>query len=101
MLKDDVTDVTGRLLLRSGTEISELNIKIFKTWGIIEVNIQGDEAEEAKAEDLPDANPSVLNEAEKSLRELFILNDLDSPIVKELFRLCLRNKIRTMTRELR
>ena len=83
--------------MKGGSEINEINIKTLKAWGVIEVDIQGIAEEEIIADDIFNTDSNIRNEAEKELGELLCLNDLASPVVKELFRLCLRNKMRMMT----
>ena len=96
-LNSDVLDITGRLLLGNGTEIDEKHINIFKIWGIVEVDIEG--SEEDKIETYSDlhADITTINKAEKDLMRIFHHTDPNSPVIKELFRIALRNKVRIMT----
>jgi hypothetical protein len=41
ILAEEVRDINGRLLLASGNEIQSNHIRIFKIWGISEVNVAG------------------------------------------------------------
>jgi len=43
VLSDDVRDINSRLLLAKGQKIQSKHIRIFKIWGITEVNVTGDE----------------------------------------------------------
>jgi hypothetical protein len=98
-LDGDVLDITGRLLLGSGTEIDEKHIRIFKTWGIVEVDIRG--AEESRTERFDDLHPdlSIVNQAKKDLMQIFRHTDLVSPVIRELFRIALDSRVRAMTEE--
>ena len=46
ILADDVRDVKGRLLLTKGKPIGPEHIRIFKIWGIPQVQILGAQGEE-------------------------------------------------------
>ena len=39
VLKADVRDRSGRLILPSGAELAEKQIRIFRTWGVTEADI--------------------------------------------------------------
>jgi hypothetical protein len=98
-LDSDVLDITGRLLLGSGTGIDEKHIRIFKTWGIVEVDVRG--AEDSNTEKFDDlhADIMIVNQAKKDLLQIFRHTDLVSPVIRELFRIALDNRVRTMVEE--
>lgn len=96
-LNSDVVDISGRLLLGNGTEIDEKHINIFKIWGIVEVDIAGTEENETETYNDLHADISTISKAEKDLTEIFHHTDPHSPVIKELFRIALRNKVRVMT----
>ncbi|MBF0557184.1 MAG: cyclic nucleotide-binding domain-containing protein [Nitrospirae bacterium] len=58
MLNTDVTDSSGRLLIRGGTVISEANIRMFKTRDIEAVKIEGVEQEASETPEKSDATES-------------------------------------------
>jgi hypothetical protein len=95
-LESDVLDITGRLLLGSGTEIDERHIRIFKTWGIVEVDIQGVEESRTETDDDFHADITIVNQAKKDLLQIFRHTDLVSPVIRELFRIALDNRVRAM-----
>ena len=97
-LSSDVLDITGRLLLGNGTEIDEKHINIFKIWGIVEVDIEGSEEDKNEAYSDLHADITTINQAEEDLIKIFHHTDITSPIMKELFRIALRNKVRIMTK---
>ena len=45
ILAADAVCLNGRVLLRAGATLSEQNLKIFRTWGLSEANIQGVDAD--------------------------------------------------------
>ncbi len=95
VLKSAVNDMTGRLLLGEGVEICQKHITIFKSWGITEVDIEGDVEGEAVEEDVvTQVDEETLYKAMEELQELFAFTDLNnSPVTKELFRLSVQHKI--------
>jgi hypothetical protein len=96
-LNSDVVDITGRLLLGRGTVIDEKHITIFKIWGIVEVDIQGLEEDRTGTYNDLQADIATIRNAEKDLLQIFHHTDLHSPVIDELFRIALRNKVRIMT----
>jgi len=89
----DVRDLCGRLLLSQGQPISDRHVRIFKIWGVIEVDVEGewesDREEEASVDDAagPDSEEWEERVRQRALK-VFLHEDLEHPAVKELFRLC-------------
>lgn len=84
VLAADVHDRSGRLLLGAGSELSQKHLVIFRTWGIVEANIEGvDESDNLSA--LPcDVSLTDLAQAEQSLEPLFRLAGTEHPVMKEI-----------------
>jgi hypothetical protein len=61
-LNTDVTDSSGRLLVRGGTVISKDAIRMLKAREIAEVDIQGIEEEKAETDDPVQPDPPIVNE---------------------------------------
>lgn len=94
LLGSDVCDRSGRMLLPAGAELTERHLKVFRTWGVIEADIEGEEGCEAAP--LPageDADPVRLAAAEESVLRIFRLNDREHPAIMELMRLCIARKV--------
>ncbi|MFQ5469886.1 MAG: hypothetical protein ACE5EH_06200 [Gammaproteobacteria bacterium] len=88
VLAEDATQLNGRVLLRAGTELTEKHIKVFKTWGVTEANIEGVSKESVANEELEQLSPEILKDAEDKTRHLFRHCDLENPVSAELYRLC-------------
>ena len=85
VLSDDVKDVNGRMLLSAGMEITEKHLKIFKTWGVTEVSIVGEDSLEDEVEiDLSDIDPALMKQIEQSIDKHFIHCDKNHPSIHEL-----------------
>ena len=81
-LDADVVDRQGRVLLKSGITLNEKHLRVFNTWGILEVDIKGDvEAEETKKH----YPPELIEEASQLAKIHFQHNDLSHPVIKNLF----------------
>lgn len=94
VLKSAVKDITGRLLLGEGVEISEKHINIVKAWGIFEVDIAGEVTDEAVQVGEIEIDDETRRKVEKELQELFVFTDLsNSSITKEIFRLSFQHKV--------
>jgi hypothetical protein len=93
VLKQNVCDRSGRLLLPEGSELTDRHLVIFRTWGVLEVDISsdtdGDDGTVAQHEEM---DPALLAAAEAAVKPLFVHNDLDHPAIKELMRICIARK---------
>jgi hypothetical protein len=88
LLATDVHDRNGRLLLRAGGELTDKNIHVLRTWGVIQVDITGVE-EDGDGFPLTGAiDPDLAASAESDIKPLFRHADLTHPGMSELFRLC-------------
>ncbi len=84
VLADDVRDIKGRLLLSRGKPLGPDHIRIFKIWGIPQVEIAGVSDDEGAAAPAP-IDPAWLEAARQEAEQLFILTERDHPAVKEIF----------------
>lgn len=89
-LAEDVRDVNSRLLLPKGGEIQEQHIRMLKMWGIAEVDIVGDHDGDIGVGSVKD--PALLEEVAYQLKHHFKYNDLNHPLVKELFTLAVYHR---------
>lgn len=82
ILAQPVRNHQGVLLLEAGARISKKNIRIFKSWGVLEITIKGNETEaEGRTGDTEfRAKESI----EKELKEKFC-EVLDDPVMVEIF----------------
>ncbi|MBW4056697.1 MAG: hypothetical protein HIU83_15110 [Proteobacteria bacterium] len=94
ILKSDVRDRSGRLLLGSGAELNAKHIRMFRTWGVMEADIIGIDDQACCASFAADVDPECMVVTENELRPLFRNADLSYPAMGELFRLCLLRKVR-------
>jgi putative nucleotidyltransferase with HDIG domain len=83
MIADDVRDIKGRLLLARGKPIGADHIRIFKIWGIPQVEVAGvtEDAEDAPAP----LDPAWIEAARQETERLFVLTERDHPAIKEIF----------------
>ena len=86
VLAGEVRDVNGRLLLAKGEEIQPSHIRVFKMWGVSEVNIVGDVETEEKVE--AGIDPDVWEETKESTALIFQHVDREHPALSVLFDLC-------------
>ncbi|MEY4916692.1 MAG: hypothetical protein RL616_605 [Verrucomicrobiota bacterium] len=90
----DVKNIDGMLLAPSGCELSERQIDILQTWGVVEIEIEAS-AEQAKARDpLAQLPPEVLAKITAELRARFWKPDDFGPVPAEIFKLMLLRKAR-------
>jgi len=89
----DVKDRSGRTLLAANSELTADNIKIIKSWGVVEIDVIGDVNEIDINADLPKINPEQLQAIELELSKRFRFLNKSHPFINELFEICLRRKL--------
>jgi len=82
VLARPVRNPQGVLLLEAGARISKKNIRIFKSWGVVEVTVKG---QMSQAEDRPgDTQYRAKESVEQELKEKF-RDVLDDPVMVEIY----------------
>lgn len=83
----DVKDRNGRLLVAAGIRLTEKHIRIIRIWGVVEAEIENI----LEQDDVPPSDevmdPAVIKAAEETVRSRFRYNDLENPVISELFRI--------------
>ncbi len=87
ILDEEVRDINGRLLLKKDKKIQSSHFRIFKIWGVTEVNIQGNNGDKNPFAD--PASPERIEKIEETTKNLFRHVDLDHPAIKEIYRISL------------
>jgi HD-like signal output (HDOD) protein len=98
ILADDVKDMKGKLLLAKGQELEARHIRIFKIWGVTEVNVVGNVGNEENPE--PDVSPERIEKIKEKTKPFFCHVDPDHPAIKEIFRLSVLFRSRNGVSEL-
>ncbi len=81
-LDADVVDRQGRVLLKAGVVLNEKHLRIFNTWGVLEVSVKGDAEITETTKQYP---PELIGEAKQLAIIHFQHNDLSHPVIKNLF----------------
>lgn len=84
VLLNDAVQANGRVLLKAGSKLTENNIRIFKTWGVLSVDIQTEEDQLTPTQKQHSADEIKAMISKK--RVLFRHCDLKHPWISELFR---------------
>ena len=82
VLAQSVQNHQGVLLLDAGTKITKKNIRIFKSWGVIEVSVKGELNESKTAAETPVVE--VKDTVEMELKAKFS-DVLDDPVMVIIF----------------
>jgi len=85
VLDEEVKDINGRLLLKKDKKIQPAHIRIFKIWGVTEVNISGNNGN--KDTSAGPADPELIEKTKENTQQLFRHVDLEHPAIKEIFRI--------------
>jgi hypothetical protein len=90
----DVATTSGQVLMCAGAEITEKHIRLLRTWGIHQVDIDGQGA--PRADDDPSAkiSPALLQKARETVAGRFQHTDTAHPAIAELMRLAVLNELR-------
>ncbi|NOZ38329.1 MAG: hypothetical protein GXP11_09770 [Gammaproteobacteria bacterium] len=81
-LDADVVDQQGRVLLKAGVILNEKHLRVFNTWGILEISIKGGVESKEEKKNYP---PELIEEANQLAKIHFQHNDISHPVIKELF----------------
>jgi len=94
VLAADVRDRSGRLLLKSGTELTDKNLYILRTWGIVEAGIlySNDIQDNTPCPNVID--PELWATIETEITPLFRHTDLSHPAIKEILRIRIEQEAR-------
>jgi hypothetical protein len=95
ILSSDVKDRGGRALLKAGLELTEKHLKIFKTWGITHIEIEGDETT-TSLQTIINAHPELEAAAQQAAEDQFRHTDPDHPFFKELNALWIQRHIKVL-----
>jgi len=90
ILASDAVLLNGRILLRSGAELSDKSIKMFASWGLTEANIEGISETEIKSDAMRHLDNELLAKAEVAVREMFKFTNIEFPPITELYRICIK-----------
>ncbi len=85
VLADEVRDLSGKLLLGIGKTIQPEHFRVFKIWGVTEVNICGDNDDKKNIK--PDYNSEQYKKSKEITQQVFRHNDCDHPAIEEIFRI--------------
>jgi HD-like signal output (HDOD) protein len=87
VLADNLVDTTGRCLLAQGAVIEDRHIRIMKSWGITEADIEGVDREQAASVALAELDPEVITKCEDYLTPFFQHSNREHEVVHEILRL--------------
>jgi len=85
-LSSDVIDRQGRILLKSGVELTEKHLRVFNTWGILEVEVKGSDTHQEEVQKV--YSPELIEEANQYIDSLFQHNNESHPVIKNLQAYC-------------
>ena len=97
VLADDLKDQNGRFLLAKGVELSTKHLKIMKTWGVVEADIEGVSEQEMGEKQTADIDPKILEKAEEIEKERFSLSDLEHEAVRQLMQICVLRRAKKLS----
>ncbi|WP_036300733.1 hypothetical protein [Methylomarinum vadi] len=92
VLAKDAEHANGRVLLKAGAQLNENHIKVFKTWGINNVEITT--GEDNSVQPKQDYSADEIKRALDKSRVKFQHCDMKQPLINELFRISAKNNLK-------
>jgi len=99
VLANHVKDLCGRLLAAKGLKLTEGHLRLFRTWGILEADIEGESSRDPDEDALVNLDPALLKTAEELVRRRFLHSDLEHPANYKLFQLCVLQTAERLCRD--
>ncbi|MBP7460335.1 MAG: HDOD domain-containing protein [Candidatus Delongbacteria bacterium] len=79
----------GRLLLGQGVILEEKHFRIFKIWGVTEIEVaDGKSSLDSRNGERVEVDPDIFRKSREHIETLFSQNDPNHPMVSELMRIC-------------
>lgn len=95
ILASDVKDRNGRMLLGAGAELTQKHMTVFRTWGVIEVDIAGIDYVQEESSVPAEMDPADVAAAEEELRPRFLYSGIEHPALRELMTLAAVKKVQS------
>ena len=93
VVKHNVKDRSGRLLLTEGTALEAKHLGILRMWGVMEVEVNAEaEPEPDRPAPQEDLDAQALERAAREIAAIFVHNDPEHPCIRELMHLCTRRR---------
>ncbi len=90
----DVTVSGGRVVLKTGSVIAEKHLRIFRSWGVTDVDVEGITRDQILARAAAALPPASLDDIDSLLDDLFRFTDRSHPVIAELLHLTRMRLIR-------
>lgn len=85
VLLTDAKHHSGKVLLKAGETLTETHLKIFLSWGLTRVEVEGDD--EILSNSANENNHQLIEQAKTELQGRFQHVDLKHPAMEEIFHL--------------
>jgi hypothetical protein len=92
VVRGEVSNKHGNVLLKKGDSLTEKNIVLLKSWGITEIDIVTVDNQQSESEDNAILSPEKVESIEKEVREMFP-EFQDNPLMEKLYGIVKKNKI--------
>lgn len=93
LLANDVRDLNGRFLMGKGTRLTSKHLKIIRTWGVLEVEIDVASEGDVDSQEMAGVDPEIFEAADRLTRKRFEHVDLENEVMRRLFEICFRRKV--------
>lgn len=97
ILAADAKNAHGQLLIRKGMEVTDRHMRVLKSWGVVEVQIEGDPTDAADEMVTEQYSPEILERARVEVMERMSHNSIEHPAIDELVRICVNRRARQMS----
>ncbi len=97
ILAADAKNAHGQLLIRKGMEVTDRHLRVLKSWGVGEVQVEGDSAGEAEESPVEHFSPEIIEQARTEVLGRMRHNSLEHPAIDELVRLGVQRSARRLS----
>jgi len=94
LLEESIKNFTGQVLLGRGTNLTSMNIKNLKAWGITEIAVLDNSSKRELSLKKIHIDPKLLEETQSEMEELFCRSNRDHPAIKEMLRLSILKRLK-------
>ena len=97
VLAADVKNAHGQLLIKKAMEVTEKHLRVLKSWGVVEVQVEGDPSDTTDELVVEQFSPEILEQARTEVLARMRHNSIEHPAIDELVRLGVQRRARQLT----
>lgn len=97
ILAADIKNAHGQLLIKKAMEVTDKHLRVLKSWGVVEVQVEGDPSDTTDEMVVEQFNPEILDKARTEVLARMSHNSMEHPAIDELVRLAVQRRARQLS----